>query len=164
MTESQIEANLTGDQLSQLRAFVHDNREELLATLVGLTEEQARRRLVPSKTSLLALVKHATFVEKVMFQVSVAGRTRAEVGITEDVEPSFDLDDADTIASVIATYRTAVAESERVVAGLGPDDLATHNRRGPLTIRWAYIHMVEELARHAGHADILRELILAADG
>src|ERR1700712_3675954 len=105
VTEPQTEINLTGDQLSQLRAFVHDNRDELLATLDGLTEEQVRRRLVPSKTSLIGLVKHATFVEKVMFQVGLAGRTRAEVGVTDDVDPSFDVDDTDTIASVVATYR-----------------------------------------------------------
>jgi hypothetical protein len=59
--------------------------------------------------------------------------------------------------------RQAWAEAEDIAAAYDLDDLAGHNRRGPLTVRWIYLHLVEELARHAGHGDILREQILAAD-
>jgi len=135
---------------------------EVLHLLDGLTEEQARRRLVPSKTSLLALVKHATFVEQVWFPVSLAGRSREEVVCPADADESFDLTDEDTIPSVTAAYRAAAEESRRIAATYALDDLALHNRRGPLTVRWILVHMVEELARHAGHGDILRELILTA--
>ena len=152
---------LLDDERTQLDAFVEDYRSALEATLDGLTEEQARRRLVPSKTSLLALVKHATFVEQVWFPVSLAGRSREEVGCPTDADESFDLTDDDTIASVTAAYRAAAEESRRIAAAYDLDDLALHNRRGPLTLRWILVHMVEELARHAGHGDILRELILA---
>ncbi len=157
------ERTLTGTEREQLEAFVHDNRRELLAVLDGLSEEQARRRLVPSLTCPLALVKHAVFVEKVWFHVSLAGRTRAEVGVPEAAEDSWVLTDDDTIASVSAAYRTAWAEADAYSAAYGLDDLARHNRRGPLTLRWIYVHLVEELARHAGHGDILREQLLAAD-
>jgi hypothetical protein len=157
------EATLTGTEREQLEAFVRDNRRELLAVLDGLSEEQARRRLVPSLTCPLALVKHAVFVEKVWFHVSLAGRTRADVGVPEAAEDSWVLTDDDTIASVSAAYRTACAEADAYAAGHGLDDLALHNRRGPLTLRWIYVHLVEELARHAGHGDILREQILVAD-
>jgi len=64
---------------------------------------------------------------------------------------------------VTAAYRAAAEESRRIAAACDLDDLALHNRRGPLTVRWILVHMVEELARHAGHGDILRELILAGD-
>ena len=64
---------------------------------------------------------------------------------------------------MLADYRAAWAEADEIAAAYALDDLATHNRRGPLTLRWIYVHMVEELARHAGHGDILREQILAAD-
>jgi hypothetical protein len=161
--ESRTETTRVGSERGQLEAFLFDNREELLETLEGLTDEQARRRLVPSLTTPLSLVKHATFVEKVWFQVSLAGRTRAEIGLPENSEESFILTDADTVESVTAGFREAVAESERIAAAYALDDLAHHNRRSPLTLRWIYVHMVEELARHAGHADILREQILAAD-
>jgi hypothetical protein len=157
------ESTLTGSERAQLEAFVHDNRLETVAVLDGLTEEQARRRLVPSLTSPLAMVKHAVFVEKVWFHVSLAGRTRAEVGIPEAAGDSWLLTEDDTIASVVAAYRQAWAEADDIAAAYDLDDLARHNRRGPLTLRWIYVHLVEELARHAGHGDILREQILAAD-
>jgi hypothetical protein len=157
------ESTLTGTERQQLEAFVHDNRLEILAVLDGLSEEQARRRLVPSLTSPLAIVKHAVFVEKVWFHVSLAGQTRAEVGIPEAAEDSWILSPDDTIDSVRAAYRQAWAEADQLAASYELDDLAQHNRRGPLTLRWIYLHLVEELARHAGHGDILREQILAAD-
>ena len=156
------ESTLVGSEREQVEAFLEDNRAEVLQLLDGLTEEQARRRLVPSKTSLLALVKHATFVEQVWFPVSLAGRSREEVGCPVDADESFDLTDDDTIASVTAAYRDAAEESRRIAATYALDDLALHNRRGPLTLRWILLHLVEELARHAGHGDILRELILTA--
>jgi hypothetical protein len=161
--EYRSEATLVGDERAQLEAFVHDNRLEILAILDGLDEEQARRRLVPSLTSPLSLVKHAIFVEKVWFHCSLAGRSRAEVGIAEDAHASFELIETDTVASVSAGYRKAWAEADEIAAGYRLEDLARHNRRGPLSLRWVYVHLVEELARHAGHGDILREQILASN-
>ena len=165
MTEQPLlsESTLIGSEREQLEAFLDDNRSELAATLDGLTEEQARRSLVPSLTTVLGLVKHATFVERVWFQVSLLGRTRAELGIPEDSDESFRLAADDSVASIALDFAAACDESRAAAAGYGLDDLVLHNRRGPLTLRWVYVHMVEELARHAGHADILREQILAAD-
>ena len=163
-TVSLSENTLVGSEREQVDAFVSDARTEILALLDGLTEEQARRRLVPSKTTLLGLVKHCVFVEGVWFPVALSGRTREELGLPDHPDASFDLEPEDTIASVSAAYRAAAEESERVAAAYGLDDLALHNRRGPLTLRWVLIHLVEELARHAGHGDILREQVLAADG
>jgi hypothetical protein len=165
VTEPQYlsETRLIGSERAQLLAFVHDNRLEIVALLDGLTEEQARARLVPSATTLLGIVKHCIFVEKVWFHVSLAGRTRAEVEIPESAEDSWTLEESDTIGSVLAGYRAAWAQADEIAAPYDLDDLAVHNRRGPLTLRWIYVHMVEELARHAGHGDILKEQILAAD-
>jgi hypothetical protein len=156
------EQHLIGSERSQLLAFVHDNRTEVVSLLDGLTEAQARTRLVPSATTLLGIVKHCAFVERVWFHVSLAGRLRDEVGIPENAEDSWQLEDGDTIASVLADYRIAWAEADEIAAPYDLDDLAVHNRRGPLTLRWIYVHMVEELARHAGHGDILREQVLVA--
>jgi hypothetical protein len=156
------EQALIGSERAQLSAFLHDNRTEVAALLEGLSEAQARARLVPSATTLLGIVKHCAFVERVWFHVSLAGRSRDEVGIPEGADDSWVLDEADTVASVVADYRTAWAEAEEIAAPYDLDDLAVHNRRGPLTLRWIYVHMVEELGRHAGHGDILREQVLAA--
>ena len=158
------DATLTGSEREQIESFLHDNRVEIVGLLDGLTEEQARRRLVPSLTTLLGLVKHAAFAERVWFDVALAGRTRAEIGLPTSVDDSFILTDDDTIESVLAQYRQAWTNADEIAAAYSLDDLAIHNRRGPLSLRWIYVHMIEELARHAGHGDILREQILAAYG
>ena len=161
--EHRADATLTGTEREQIESFLHDNRAEIVGLLDGLTEEQARRRLVPSLTTLLGLVKHAAFAERVWFDVALAGRTRAEIGLPTAVDDSFILTDDDTIESVLAQYRRAWTNADEIAAAYSLDNLAMHNRRGPLSLRWIYVHMIEELARHAGHGDIFREQILAAD-
>lgn len=146
----------------QLLAFVDEHRAMLGRCLDDLTEDEARRRLVPSRTTLLGLVKHATFVERVWFDEGVRGRTRAEIGIPASPDASFALTAEDTIASAVAAHRLACSDSRAAIVGLDLDDVVTGNRRGPLPLRWVLVHVLRELAQHAGHADILREQILAA--
>jgi hypothetical protein len=146
---------------AQFDVFLDEHRRDLTACLDGLTEEQARSSLVSSRTTLLGLVKHATFVEKVWFDEGISCRSRAEIGIPATPDESFVLDDADTIASVQQAHREACEASRAATASLGLDDLLHGNRRGPLPLRWVYLHMLRELAQHCGHADILREQILA---
>lgn len=147
---------------AQLEAFLDEHRAALNGCLDGLTEEQARRSLVPSRTTLLGLVKHATFVEKVWFDEAVTCRSRAEIGIPATPDDSFVLEDDDTVASVQRAHREACEASRRATSSLGMDDIVRGNRRGPLPLRWVYFHMLRELAQHCGHADILREQILSA--
>ncbi len=145
----------------QIHLFLDDHRRTLVACLDGLTEEQARRRVVPSNTTLLGLVKHATFVERVWFEEAFSGRSRSVLGIEADPDESFRLDDDDTLESVQARYREAVDHSESAVTGKTLDVVVSGNRRGDLPLRWILLHMLRELAQHCGHADILREQILA---
>jgi hypothetical protein len=145
----------------QFEVFLDEHRSALNACLDGLTEEQARRSLVPSQTTLLGLVKHATFVEKVWFDEAVTCRSRAEIGIPATPDESFILDDDDTVATVQAAHRDACDASRRATSSLGLDDVVRGNRRGPLPLRWVYLHMLRELAQHCGHADILREQIVS---
>jgi hypothetical protein len=146
---------------TQLEAFLDEHRSALDACLDGLTEEQARRSLVRSRTTLLGLVKHATFVEKVWFDEAITARPRSEIGIPATPDESFILDPDDTIASVRQAHREACEASRRASSSLGLDDLVRGNRRGPLPLRWVYFHVLRELAQHCGHADILREQILS---
>jgi hypothetical protein len=141
----------------QFEAFLDEHRIALSASLDGLTEEQARRSLVPSRTTLLGLVKHAVFVEKVWFDEAITCRSRAEIGIPATPDESFVLTDADTIVTIRRAHREACEASRRATAALGLDDVLHGNRRGPLPLRWVYLHMLRELAQHCGHADILRE-------
>jgi hypothetical protein len=145
----------------QLEVFLDEHRRALAECLDGLTEEQVRRSLVPSRTTLLGLVKHATFVEKVWFDEAVTCRPRAEIGIPASPDESYVLDAEDTIATVRDAHREAYESARLATASIGLDDLVLGNRRGPLPLRWVYLHMLRELAQHCGHADILREQLLA---
>jgi hypothetical protein len=145
---------------AQFEVFLDEHRRDLNDSLDGLTEEQARRSLVPSKTTLLGLVKHATFVERVWFDEGITGRPRSEIGLPATPDDSFTLTDDDTVASVRQAHLDACEASRRATEPLGLDDLLTGNRRGPLPLRWVYLHLLRELAQHCGHADILREQIL----
>ena len=87
---------------------------------------------------------------------------RTEQGLPAAVADSFLLTEGDTIASLQAAHREACAASRDAVTGMTLDDVALGGHHGPLPLRWIYLHLVRELAQHCGHADILREQILAA--
>jgi hypothetical protein len=146
---------------AQLDAFVEEYRSALELRLDGLTEEQARRHLVSSATTLLGLLKHVTWMQRVWFEECVGGRTRRELGLAQNPEESFRLTDEDTIASVTAAHRGACATARTAVADLELDAVVTGHRAGPRTLRWVYLQVLRELAHHCGHADILREQVLA---
>jgi len=145
----------------QLETFLDEHRAALRGCLNDLTEEQARRRLVPSMTTLLGLVKHATFAERIWFGEAISGRTRQEMGLPPRAADAFLLSDEDTIESVRSAHDDACTASRRATAGLGLDDVVHGHRMGPLPLRWIYLHALREFAQHCGHADILREQILS---
>jgi hypothetical protein len=125
-----------------------------------LTEQEARRRVVPSRTTLLGLVKHASFVEGVWFDQAVTGRSYDEIGIASTVDGSFTLRRSDTIASVQAAYRQRWEASRKNLNGRRSDEMVDGRGERPV---WAlHLQVLRELAQHAGHADILREQILAS--
>lgn len=154
----------TADERSQLAAFLDAHRRHLNEVLDGLTEEEARRRLVSSRTTLLGLVKHAAYVEYVWFNEAVTGTSRVELGLPPTADESFVLGDDDTVGSVREAHRRACEASVAAAAGLALDDVATGHKFGPVTVRWIHIHLIRELAQHCGHADILREQILDQRG
>ena len=149
------------DERTQLDAFVEEYRSAIEVTLDCLTEEQARRHLVPSATTLLGLLKHVTWMQRVWFEQCVGGTPRDELGLVPNPDESFRLTDDDTVASVTAAHRQACATARAAVADLSLDAVVTGHRAGPRTLRWVYLQVLRELAHHCGHADILREQILA---
>ncbi len=120
----------------------------------GLTEDEARLRLVPSKTTLLGLVKHVDDVEGVWFDQAVTGRTSIEAGIASTPDQSFTITASDTIASVQASYRRRCEASRRTMADLGLG--VSVSGRGDRPVWALQIQLLRELAQHTGHADILR--------
>ena len=150
----------TDDLRTQLESFLDEYRAALRASLDGLTEEEARRSLVPSRTTLLGLVKHVTYVEKVWFDQAITGRTLKELGVASTPDGSFRVRKTDTIESVQVAHRRACEESRRAVATLGLDDVV--DGRGPRPLWRIQLHVLRELTQHCGHAQILREQVLAS--
>jgi hypothetical protein len=152
---------LLDDERTQLETFVDDYRTALERTLDGLTDDQARRRLVPSATTLLGLLKHVTWMQRVWFEECIGGTPRLELGLVGSPDESFQLADDDTVATVTASHQQACSTARTAVADLSLDAIVTGHRGGPRTVRWVYLQVLRELAQHCGHADILREQILA---
>jgi hypothetical protein len=149
----------TEDQRRRIDELIDEYRVALHDSLQGLTEEEARRRLVPSKTTLLGLVKHACFVEGVWFDQAITGRSYDEIGIPRTVDASFTVRKADTIEAVQAEYRKRWETSRANLADRHSADIVDGRGARPV---WALqLQVLRELAQHAGHADILREQILA---
>jgi uncharacterized damage-inducible protein DinB len=151
----------TGTEREALCGFLDQQRNALIRKIEGLSDEDARRKATVSSMSLLSLLKHSAIWERRWFQVIVAGRVLPGEWSGEDEErdSTFDLADEDTVASVVAYYREQIAISREIVAG---SDLGTRAARTDLidrNLRYVVIHMIEETARHAGHADIIRETI-----
>jgi len=141
-------------------ALLDEHRAALHDCLNGLTEEEARRNLVPSRTTLLGLVKHVTFVEGVYFNEAITGRSRKSIGIASTPDRSFALSKNDTIESIQAAHTRACEASRQAASELRLDDVVTG--RSEQRFGRIYQIMLRELAQHCGHADILREQILAA--
>jgi hypothetical protein len=116
-------------------------------------------RLVPSKTTLLGLLKHVTYVEGVRFEQAVSGRSTKEIGIASTPDRSFTLTKEDTIAPVQEAHRRRCEASRATLAE--PAELAWDavvEGRGTRVVWALQLQVLRELAQHAGHADILRAL------
>ncbi|WP_216208156.1 DinB family protein [Amycolatopsis aidingensis] len=140
-----------------LRGFLDYLRSSIAAKVEGAPEPQVRTAAVPSGTNLLGLLNHLTFVERSMFLGD-------EV---TDWQATFQAAPADSVAAVLARYRKAVQAANLVLEGctdLGAPLPRPRPDRPAPSIRWALTHMIEETGRHAGHADILRELIDGTTG
>lgn len=150
----------TQDLRQRLDELLDEYRDALRASLDGLTEEETRERLVQSKTTLLGLLKHVTYVEGVWFDQAVTARTAKQVGIATSPDRSFTLTTSDTIGSILAAHRQRCDQSRATMSALGLDDVV--DGRGERTVWALHLQVLRELAQHAGHANILREQVLAA--
>ncbi len=158
-----IELKTTVGEREMLEDFVDAQRLELKETLAGISDADARRKLVPSLTTLIGLVKHNCAVERNWFQHRLLQIPREQIALNANGdERSWAVRDDETVADVLAEYDLACEESRRFAARFPLDHVVPHDRLGKVSLRWIYLHMVEEVARHAGHADILREQIEAS--
>jgi hypothetical protein len=152
----------------QLDGWVDYHRATLLWKCAGLTAEQLKERAIPpSRLSLLGLVRHMVEVERWWFRMHVGREDVAFEYSVPDPAADFEFpDDADAERD-LDTYRREIELARAAAAGAGLDDVVMsrgdHKDRR-LGVRWIYLHMIEEYARHNGHADLLRERIDGATG
>jgi hypothetical protein len=152
----------TLDEYEQLVVFLDAHRAILRSTLEGLTDDEVRARLVPSRTTLLGLIKHATFLQVVWYQEAVTGTPRTQLGQPEAVDDSFRLADGESVERVLADFDHACSIARDVGAQHDLNEIVTGHRMGAMTLRWIHLQVLRELAQHSGHADILREQLIAA--
>jgi hypothetical protein len=156
------------DERETLAAYLDFHRATLEVKVGGLSDEQLRERAVPpSKLSLLGLVRHLTEVERGWFGNCVARRGLRPLYYSEPDNLDGDFDDLDAVpvAEVLAAWRATCNESREIVAAADSlDDLGARGDGSDVTLRWVVLHMIEEYARHNGHADLLRERIDGSTG
>ena len=152
-----------------LNEFLDHYRSVLIAKATGISDEQARSHAVePSNLSILGLLRHMAEVERHWFRRILKDESElpdfyalGNVAIGT-ADGDFEFPDSATLSEGVEVLQRAIAESRMAIDGLLPDavSLATRPKTGaPVSLRWILIHMIEEYARHCGHADFLRERI-----
>jgi len=161
MTTWSIPQTTTGTERRLLESMLDRNRIELINTVCGLSEGDARARLVESMTTPIGLLKHAATAERIWFHHLLGGLSPEECdGGTTGGDPSFNVAHSETLADVITEFETASRLSSTITARFDLDETRMHPHIGEVNLRFIYLLAIEDFARHAGHGDILREHLM----
>jgi uncharacterized damage-inducible protein DinB len=152
------DAVATAAERPMLETWLDAYRDTVVGRISGLSEVDIRRRLVPSLTTVGGVVKHLRWVETGWFH-QLLGRRGGDNRRAHPRDWEFTVQPEDTVETLVAEYRAACAVSREVAARFDLDDVVPHHGIGEVSVRWVYVHLIEETARHAGQLDILREQI-----
>ncbi|SDM50462.1 Protein of unknown function [Streptomyces sp. cf386] len=169
MTIERHEPATTAGERTMLEGWLEYHRQTLAWKCEGLTDAQLRTASVePSELSLMGLVRHMAEVERGWFRKVLAAEDSDPIYYTEeDPDGEFHLSETDTWEEAYATWQAEIECARRNAARFGLDDISEgkHRRTGErFNLRWIYTHMIEEYARHNGHADLVRERVDGATG
>ncbi|GAB3002872.1 DinB family protein [Streptomyces pseudoechinosporeus] len=169
MTTERREPATTADERTMLEGWLDYHRQTLAWKGEGLTDAQLRTASVePSELTLMGLVRHMAEVERGWFRKVLAAEDAGPIYYTEeDRDGEFHLSETDTWEEAYATWQAEIESARRNAARFGLDDISEgkHRRTGErFNLRWIYTHMIEEYARHNGHADLIRERIDGVTG
>jgi uncharacterized damage-inducible protein DinB len=151
------------DERIMLESFLDDYRDIAVRKVSNLSDTDARRNLVASPTTVGGLIKHLRWAEYGWFEQLLQQRyddNRRQ----HDRSWEFEFLPEESLATLISEYQAQCEESRRIAAGYPLDHVVPHRRFGPVSLRWIYVHMIEETARHTGQLDILREQLDGATG
>jgi hypothetical protein len=150
-----------GGERETLEAFLDYHREAVIGKVSGVSDADARKRLVPSLSTLGGIVKHLRWVEQHWFEHILHGTSSDELPVPpytdDDPDGDFRVEPDDTVQDLIRAYTRQCERSRATAVGHDLADTGRHRLLGEVSLRWIYVHMIEETARHAGHVDILRE-------
>ncbi|MGY1804625.1 DinB family protein [Blastococcus sp. SYSU D00922] len=166
MTDGRTEPPLTGGERETLRGYLDWHRATLALKCAGLSDDDLRRRSMPPSTlSLLGLVRHMAEVERSWFRRVVDGQDVPLVWSAErDFQVAYDAADADT-AEAFDAWEAEIAHARRIEEAAPSLDVTGTDRDGTAySLRLVLLHVIQEYARHNGHADLLREGIDGATG
>jgi uncharacterized damage-inducible protein DinB len=166
MTPNRIDPPFVAGERAMLESWLEYHRATLAWKCEGLDDAQLRERAVPpSPLSLLGLVRHMADVERSWFRRVLGGENVPGIYWTDD-DPDGDFDNVDAadVQEAFATWRAECEHARRNAAAAGSLDVTGQRRGEAVTLRWILVHMIEEYARHNGHADFLRERIDGAVG
>ena len=152
-------------EFEMLTAFLDYYRTVMIRKIEGLDPEGLRHSPVDSGTSLGGLIKHLAYVERHWFGSTYGGLELEYPWTDEDPDADFRVADDETVDSLTAFYQSECGRARELVAANPDLDRVVPASRGrTVSLRWILIHMIEETARHAGHADIIREMVDGAVG
>src|ERR1700730_8136923 len=149
------EHEVTGERAT-LEAFLDDYRDIVVRKVSGLSDADARRTLVTSPTTVGGLIKHLRWAEYGWFEQLLQQRSD-DNRRSHERSWEFEFLPEESLATLIAEYHAQCEESRRIAARYPLDHEVPHRRFGTVSLRWIYVHMIEETAPHTGQLDILRE-------
>ena len=153
---------LAGERAT-LEAFLDDYRDIVARKASGLSDADARRALVTSPTTVGGLIKHLRWAEYGWFEQLLQERSNDNRRAHER-SWEFEFLPEESLPTLLAEYQSQCEESRRIAARYPLDHVVPHHRFGTVSLRWIYVHMIEETARHTGQLDILREQLDGATG
>lgn len=166
---TRVEPPLHGPERESLTSWLQYHRDTLALKCEGLDPERLCRRSVPPSTmTLIGLVRHMAEVERSWFRRVLAGESDEQAGpiyySADNRDGDFDDVDPATVDDAFATWRAECDRADVIAASLDLDDIRRKRGGGEMSVRWVLTHMIEEYARHNGHADLLREAIDGTTG
>ena len=152
------------DERDTLAGFLDLQRGVMLRKVAGLDDESLRRSMTPSGLTLLGMLQHLAYVERWWFRAVFAGEDVSFPWTDDDPDADWRAEPDESVESIAALYLKECARAREIVAAASFDDICTTSQGDNITLRWIVTHMIEETARHLGHADIMREAIDGATG
>jgi uncharacterized damage-inducible protein DinB len=163
--EDRTDPPTTGDERTLLTGFLDRQRDTMAWKCSGLSDDQlAQRPVDPSGLSLLGMLRHLTEVERGWFSIFGGGELPKPIYYTDErPDDDFDALESHSVGDVYETWLAACAQARETTAAYALDDEG-HGRTRAYALRWVLLHLIEEYARHLGHADLIRERIDGAVG